>query len=820
MGIVDRFYNLFKLNRPVEPVALDKSVNSVESVELVGSLETGGSDETNAMVKKSKMASLCLPDLPCSCSTDLKNAVTTFNQLTPKKEFSKFSKDEHIQRVILLDKISTLLEKEPLSFELSAWQADDTVQGWERQLQKYGVHRDASPLLKTYEFSRAALALSHRDPVETTKSYADCMKARAGILSKDVHQQEVIEGYLNLAGEQAHLYQQPAMADKIVKHKETLALSYAKIEAIRGLVSQTFDEYTTEKLGEGNNQNFFLRVEGMDQPLVIRVEDRHDLGHEVALRQHDVSSYFSEDYATVMLPFKEEEGATHYKPVVISQFAKDADLSSYAKKLKGQPEDTILDSATKCFGQLGDFFTKLMDSGHFHPDIKLTNFLMDNGKVLLSDRKTITNKIVPLVCEIASSPLYGAPEYQECINGAGTGFTYKAQTMRLNMPQYMSYQTGMALKEFLLFSMADKVKKAFSQDDFYEYLLSWAPISSAFEAPSDKTLNLTTLIQELTRPDIGTRLSIEHFQKLLPQIAMSPANFLAEVDKLSKPPSSVTLAKEEIQRLISSHFEPKVALVKLKKLREDIDLSDPRLQVVLQELISKSNVSERIKAYSASVESVLPSEIFMPDEETTHCLQLLQMVGIAASKPLSLSSDKIKVLGEAYEHIQKTTLQQNVQGIVSQDALGGEAYGPRTALASETAVEHRGAEVEQTVFFTSGTVVEEGRQAASKISESYAKIAKKVGNIECSSGSLSSATMLGSAQTTGDDVPLFMRYIQEEAVQAAAAAQKEGASQSKPNTSATDIASTIARGDKSKNKEVEEKSLQAEEEQSFSLGRK
>ncbi len=55
-----------------------------------------------------------------------------------------------------------------------------------------------------------------------------------------------------------------------------------------------------------NNVNFFLNIDGEPEPLVIRVEDRTDLDDEADLQSHPVAEHFSEDYVTVMMPFKNE----------------------------------------------------------------------------------------------------------------------------------------------------------------------------------------------------------------------------------------------------------------------------------------------------------------------------------------------------------------------------------------------------------------------------------------------------------------------------------------------------------------------------------
>lgn len=78
------------------------------------------------------------------------------------------------------------------------------------------------------------------------------------------------------------------LQEKVRRSQYFLALVYAKIDAIEGVVKQNFKEYQTSALGkpDGNNRNFIFSIEGEANKMVIRVEDRSSLGKEQDLQTH------------------------------------------------------------------------------------------------------------------------------------------------------------------------------------------------------------------------------------------------------------------------------------------------------------------------------------------------------------------------------------------------------------------------------------------------------------------------------------------------------------------------------------------------------
>ncbi|EHL30685.1 protein kinase family protein [Legionella drancourtii] len=516
-----------------------------------------------------------------------------------------------IKKLFTLQRINYFIQKNLDNDAVVTWRNQLGESGLERHLQHYGIHRDSSQLLQSVEFANAVRHFTlNAPPLERTtqSSFYSAMKKRNDLFTQDPTP-EALKNYVKYNTVITSHYEfNEGFQEKVQRHKHFLALSYAKIDAIQGVVKQNFDEYQTRVLGSstGNNKNFIFNVDGETEKLVIRVEDRHDLGDELALQTESVSEYFSEDYATLMLPFS-EEGEINYQPVVISEFAKKGDLRSYAESFSGQKPERIANEAEYIFGKLSDFSIKLMDSGHYHPDIKLTNFLTDGERVILSDRKTLTNIKNPRVTEISSSPMYGAPEYQQCV-GNGT-LNYKAFHTTLDMPSYMSYQVGMALKEFMFVSGVVPLSST-DEDETTQQFLDWNSITQNMKSPPNDVRNISVLIQELTRTKPTERLPLQHFQSLLTKISLPQEQFLDELNKRS--PSEKLSNHQDIE-LIKEFLNADELTPELEKKLEalqDIDntLQDPRLNL---SALLQGKPLQRINQYIKEVNNAKIDELLL-----------------------------------------------------------------------------------------------------------------------------------------------------------------------------------------------------------------
>ena len=491
--------------------------------------------------------------------------------------YNKLGDEQHLEKLFYLQKINYFFQKTTTKPELIAWRNQLGEEGLEAHLQRAGIHRDGSQLLQSIEFAKAVQLYTPKKIESSKRSLFEAMTARDALLNKEPSEETLAEYALLNQEIMLHYNSDKKLQDKIQRSLIFLGLTYAKIDAIKGSVIQYFDEYQTRTLGnpEGNNKNFILTI-GDDTKVVIRVEDRHNLSNEQVLQTQPVSEYFSEDYATIMVPFS-VEGEVDYQPVVISELASQGDLLSYVKTLKGAEEDKVVNEAQYFFIQLNDFCMKLMESGHYHPDIKLSNFLTDGDRVIISDRKTFTDKKTPKITEISSSPLFGAPEYTACLTDSADKLKASAYRTTLDMPSYMAYQLGMALKQFL-FTGIERI----DDDQFSE----WSAFTNNPDEPNNALKNMDALIQELTRDNPKDRLSIQNFQTLLKKAhKLSHAEFMMQLERLSPSEKLSTYPKiEQLKQVLNAdRLTPE-----LKKQLDELK-SDPSLQKLCQD--HRSNVT-------------------------------------------------------------------------------------------------------------------------------------------------------------------------------------------------------------------------------------
>ncbi|HVT63418.1 MAG TPA: hypothetical protein VHD33_08040, partial [Legionellaceae bacterium] len=465
----------------------------------------------------------------------LNELIVAYNQLLDQR-----TANAEIEKLFLLQKISHILETSFYDIKLMDWYDQFGEESFEAHLQHYGIQRDAATLVKNIQF---ATAVTHLSPSTNAQhlDYFDALRERNQLFTNShlptandlaayvLHNQTISEHYAN----------SPELLEKVLRSRHFLALCYAKMEAIKGAVEQSFGNYQVNTLGDGlgNNKNFILQIAGEEKQLVIRVESRRSLATEEQLQTYPVSEYFSEDYYTIMMPFA-IENEIEYRPVVLTEYVEKGALNDHAISLsKTASSNEIIAETQRIFTMLNDFCLKLMDSGHYHPDIKLSNFLTDGQSIKVADRKTILNKIQPQAIDVLSTPNYAPPEYLKCLNPSGTAISpFKGRSVNLDMPQFMSYQVGMALKEFLLTGLQ-------ASDLTVEVFMQWNAIEHFISSPTTAQRNLFILVQELTRYHPSDRLSIQNFQVLLAKIHLPTNTFMQELEHLS-PSAQLTYHKE------------------------------------------------------------------------------------------------------------------------------------------------------------------------------------------------------------------------------------------------------------------------------------
>ncbi|CAM2818293.1 LegK7 family Dot/Icm T4SS effector kinase [Legionella worsleiensis] len=495
------------------------------------------------------------PPKPFSSLIEL---VNTFNQLPEK---------EDIQKLFYLQKINYHLNTLIPDKRLYTWMTDSSANGFEEHLKRYSITPHASFFLKGIQFAQAVARYSSQKAEKKTYSpyiIYPLMQKRDDYLINNSFA-EAGNDYISLSLDLTRLAAtEPVIKSKVEKQIILSEMVSSKIQAIRNKTDSINHlshklRYKTEPLGAGgNNANFKFTISGLEgekgeEELALRVEDRSDLSLEQRLHSHDVSMYFIEDYALFINGFQNENSPIEYNPVAISDLAKQGNLVEVALKLRNKSAQDIAAYAQFYFDQIINFLSLLLDAKAYHPDMKLSNFLADKNRLLISDRKTFIDNRYPLVSTVRSSPNYAPDEYNNCLDFLTNRikFNKKANTTTLDMPQFMAYQLGMILKEFLLLTQMDELPEDFRDKDI--------SAASYFCSPTNAIINMSLLIQELTRTNPENRMTIDQFKDLFVLKNMSPDNFYAQVEQ--KFPSEQLGIQEDIAPITALINEKNISVL-------------------------------------------------------------------------------------------------------------------------------------------------------------------------------------------------------------------------------------------------------------------
>lgn len=505
---------------------------------------------------------------PPSSFIELHELVTRFNKVLDS---------DPTQQLFYLQKINFVLNKTKLNEDLFHWINGNGVNCWRHQLESFGINANASFFYKGIQFAHA-IAQYQRQAVEIhhESDEYDLMKHRDQLIKNQSYEEckdDYIKTNLNL---HRIANTNPRLIKMIEKQSEVLHLAHSKFEAIKGQMTTKNSSYYTEPLGnvQMNNYHFKFTMAEWKDPFVFRVEDRSELGLEQELHSYKAAEYYLEDYAVFMMAFKkgDDDDSVEFKPVVLSQFANQGNLADVAKKLKKESQAKIATGISHYFVQLTDLCQKLIDEGIYHPDIKLTNFLVHNNKLLISDRKTLINIRTPKVTQVRSTPLFAPNSYLECLNNTHTGYRFNADKTTVYMPQFMAYQLGMALKEFMIWTQRDELPDAFRHLN--------KKTSSYFTHPGHLIVNLSLLIQELTREDATKRLSIEQLKTLIIQktYLQNPDNFYRKIEEIL--PSNALGIEDDLNKIESlltpNNMESDQFLEQANKMFKYITESSPK----------------------------------------------------------------------------------------------------------------------------------------------------------------------------------------------------------------------------------------------------
>lgn len=521
-------------------------------------------------------------------------------------EYNAVSEDDVIQKIFYLQKINYVINETNLNKVLTAdpsqkpntnsintysnniklfdWLTTADDDGWQKHLLAHSISPNASFFLKGIQFAEA-VAKQIKDkqepdniPTAEKDQYPEfpLLQLRDNLLAKQTFS-TCKEQYKKLCSQLNELrHNFPRINEKIEAHLAILNVTAPKIESIQSKKttgSRTSKRFTTKKLTErGNNANFVLTINGKERSIddkegaapgkeeesfIIRVEDRPSLGLEQKLHSHPVAQYFTDEYSHFMMIFKHTIPPIVFKPVVLSQYANQADLTNVTKLIKTKPK-LIASKAKYLFVELSDYCIKLMAAGAYDPDIKLSNFLVHNNKVLKSDRKTLISNENPKVNEIRATQFFSPKEVNDQFN-----------QNPINMPQLMAFQLGVALKQFLILTQTETTQPNLRK--------AYPNAASYFKSPNNGIHNLSLLAQELTREDATKRLSIKQFHYLLKFYNQSPDNFYQILEKVF-PSLNLGIQQEldNITILLNSNLKGMELITQANLIFNKISANDPQ----------------------------------------------------------------------------------------------------------------------------------------------------------------------------------------------------------------------------------------------------
>ena len=507
------------------------------------------------------------------------------------KMYNQIDEMNDLERLFYLQKINYFMEKEYPNPAVIEWRNQLGPGGLEAHLQFYGIHRDASPLLQNIEFARAVDRYSGEKPAKPPIPLLfSALKTR-----KELVQQELSESALNAYKEanraiMAHYKTDTILREKIERLEKFVALSTAKHTAVLELAQLKLNEDLSRDSKKPNQTTtrFLFSVDGAETPFTICLLRGGQSGQEQDLYAHEVSDYFGEELATLRVPFRVAEETIDYQ-VVITEFTEEVDLAHFARKIAGQSPDEIIMNAQALFTKINDFCLKLLDSGHYLPNMKLAAFLTDGEQIIIRDRHTLTDELSAQTPGINSSPTFTTPEARE-------------QKMKQKMSSHLSFQLGLALKEFIFRSQLMASNKN-DPEEMSNRFRTWGPIVDYAKQPiSNSIKNISVLIQELTRRVAQDRLSIQNVQKLLPKINLSPELFLTELETISpKAQLSSTKSIDLAQQILGANpvtEEMVLSLSKIAKIEEVVQ--DPRA-TDLAGLISTAHL-DKVEGYLKSID--------------------------------------------------------------------------------------------------------------------------------------------------------------------------------------------------------------------------
>ncbi|CDZ76948.1 Protein kinase domain protein [Legionella massiliensis] len=262
------------------------------------------------------------------------------------------------------------------------------------------------------------------------------------------------------------------------------------ISELRQLLFADSPHIQLTRLGGANNANWKISDELTGREYLLRAAD--PVPNQAALRQLSLGpmqQFFAKDYLSTI-----PELAENPCSISISEFIPDGDLYTQRSNMGEAPDPNELTrQAINTISQLTQIGQHLLASNCAHTDIKLTNFLIRDGQVKISDTKGILkcNENKRFRTLEVTTKIYAPPEARPQEGYSGEAF--------------MSYQIGLALYDYLV--QPPSTSPAWSEKHPLDYSHPY------FSTPQGETMQ--GLISSMTDPNPENRLSLSEAQETL-----------------------------------------------------------------------------------------------------------------------------------------------------------------------------------------------------------------------------------------------------------------------------------------------------------------
>lgn len=291
------------------------------------------------------------------------------------------------------------------------------------------------------------------------------------------------------------------------KQGDQLKRLYARHETGYKEFQDFLRQNSIDFLGGGNSKNFKITPLDGSPPYVLKVDNRLNMpkGVEAHLRTHSLHDTFTPVYAERQACTINSEGRMSARSIVITEYCNGGDIESHGVRRQDEATLQKCAAALNIYGQMGRILEKIRRDGCAFPDMKNTNWLIDeHNTVRLADTKSFLFTDKQGTINLSESK-------ERWYNLLTTGY--------MNPPEFASLSA---------FS-ADKMHAFMLGKNLYQYLTncSWRELldKTAIELDfkhelfnSEEGRMFKTLIKELAYPNASDRISVHVALKELDKI--------------------------------------------------------------------------------------------------------------------------------------------------------------------------------------------------------------------------------------------------------------------------------------------------------------